>query len=166
MQIYDTGLLESPCGTLEVREVQVYAGYVLHIGSMTTSSGKLSIGNKVSSKVRASSRLDHSGLGEQRRSIDFDFWHMMRHVNDFEYSKSQSLDMVIEVVEAPNKNKKGIIPKFRNCLTVTSLLPSSVREVKETKAGSNGTEPCDMRLVPECFSLIRMALCPPYCWLL
>ncbi|KAG0615366.1 hypothetical protein M758_5G035500 [Ceratodon purpureus] len=49
-QIYDTGVLEGPSGSFEVREAQIYAGYVLHIGSMT-SGGKISVGDKVTSKV-------------------------------------------------------------------------------------------------------------------
>ncbi|CAK9201668.1 unnamed protein product [Sphagnum troendelagicum] len=50
-QIYDTGVLEGPSGSLEVREVQVYGGYVLHIGSMTTPNGKLAVGDKIIAKV-------------------------------------------------------------------------------------------------------------------
>jgi alanyl-tRNA synthetase len=49
-QIYDTGLLEGPSGSFEVREAQIYGGYVLHIGSIT-SGGKMSVGDKVTSKV-------------------------------------------------------------------------------------------------------------------
>ncbi len=51
IQIYDTGVLEGPSGSLEVREVQVYGGYVLHIGSMTTPNGKLAVGDKIIAKV-------------------------------------------------------------------------------------------------------------------
>lgn len=50
LQIYDTGLLEGPSGSFEVREAQIYGGYVLHIGSIT-SGGKMSVGDKVFSKV-------------------------------------------------------------------------------------------------------------------
>jgi alanyl-tRNA synthetase len=50
-QIYDTGVLEGPSGSLEVREVQVYGGYVLHIGSMTTPNGKLAVGDKIIAQV-------------------------------------------------------------------------------------------------------------------
>ncbi len=51
IQIYDTGVLEGPSGSLEVREVQVYGGYVLHIGSMTTPNGKLAVGDKIIAQV-------------------------------------------------------------------------------------------------------------------
>lgn len=43
-------MLEGPSGTFEVRDAQIYAGYVLHIGSMI-SGGKISVGDKVTSKV-------------------------------------------------------------------------------------------------------------------
>ena len=43
-------MLEGPSGTFEVREAQIYAGYVLHIGSVA-SGGKISVGDKVTSKV-------------------------------------------------------------------------------------------------------------------
>ncbi|XP_024367679.1 alanine--tRNA ligase [Physcomitrium patens] len=49
-QIYDTGVLEGPNGAFTVREVQIYGGYVLHIGSIN-NGGKISVGDKVTSQV-------------------------------------------------------------------------------------------------------------------
>lgn len=48
---YDTGFLEGPNGRFEVRNVQVYGGFVLHMGSFTRQSDKFSVGGKVVCKV-------------------------------------------------------------------------------------------------------------------
>ncbi|CAL4916236.1 unnamed protein product [Urochloa decumbens] len=50
-QIYDTGRIEGPFGTFNVNNVQVFAGYVLHIGSFTEGSNALSVGDSVICKV-------------------------------------------------------------------------------------------------------------------
>jgi alanyl-tRNA synthetase len=51
LQIYDTGIIEGSFGTFNVNNVQVFAGYVLHIGSFTESSKALSVGDSVICKV-------------------------------------------------------------------------------------------------------------------
>ncbi|KAJ3693281.1 hypothetical protein LUZ60_008761 [Juncus effusus] len=51
-QIFDTGSIEGPFGSFNVTNVQVYAGFILHIGSFTSNNGKpLSVGDKVKCKV-------------------------------------------------------------------------------------------------------------------
>ncbi|KAG2538442.1 hypothetical protein PVAP13_9NG380900 [Panicum virgatum] len=50
-QIYDTGRIEGSFGTFNVNNVQVFAGYVLHIGSFTEGSKALSVGDSVICKV-------------------------------------------------------------------------------------------------------------------
>ncbi|TVU31243.1 hypothetical protein EJB05_22924 [Eragrostis curvula] len=50
-QIYDTGIIEGSFGTFNVSNVQVFAGYVLHIGSFAEGSKALSIGDSVICKV-------------------------------------------------------------------------------------------------------------------
>jgi alanyl-tRNA synthetase len=50
-QIFDTGCIEGPFGSFTVTNVQVYAGYVLHIGSFSQASKPLSVGDKVTCKV-------------------------------------------------------------------------------------------------------------------
>lgn len=50
-QIYDTGFLEGSSGVFEVRTVQIYGGYVLHVGSFKNSGCKLSVGDKIVAKV-------------------------------------------------------------------------------------------------------------------
>ncbi|RCV43312.1 hypothetical protein SETIT_9G283700v2 [Setaria italica] len=50
-QIYDTGIIEGSFGTFNVNNVQVFAGYVLHIGSFTEGSKALSVGDTVICKV-------------------------------------------------------------------------------------------------------------------
>ncbi|XP_057969998.1 alanine--tRNA ligase [Malania oleifera] len=50
-QIFDTGLLEGPCGSFQVYNVQIYGGYALHIGSFSGETGRFSTGNKVICKV-------------------------------------------------------------------------------------------------------------------
>ncbi|KAL4554823.1 hypothetical protein LXL04_037429 [Taraxacum kok-saghyz] len=50
-QIFDTGLLGGPSGTFEVLNVQVYAGYVIHLGKINGDSGKFNVGDEVTCKV-------------------------------------------------------------------------------------------------------------------
>jgi alanyl-tRNA synthetase len=52
-QIYDTGSIEGPFGSFTVNNVQVFAGYVLHIGSFMEGSDSkaLSVGDEVKCKV-------------------------------------------------------------------------------------------------------------------
>uniref|UniRef100_A0A0D9YC95 Alanine--tRNA ligase n=1 Tax=Oryza glumipatula TaxID=40148 RepID=A0A0D9YC95_9ORYZ len=50
-QIYDTGKIEGSFGSFNVTNVQVFAGYVLHMGSFTKGSKALSVGDKVTCKV-------------------------------------------------------------------------------------------------------------------
>lgn len=55
MQIYDTGSLESPSGSFQVCNVQIYGGFILHIGSFSGQAHKLSVDDKVICKVKLSS---------------------------------------------------------------------------------------------------------------
>ncbi|KAK3157808.1 hypothetical protein QOZ80_2AG0128380 [Eleusine coracana subsp. coracana] len=50
-QIYDTGIIEGSFGTFNVNNVQVFAGYVLHIGLFAEGSKALSVGDSVICKV-------------------------------------------------------------------------------------------------------------------
>ncbi|XP_074279847.1 alanine--tRNA ligase-like isoform X2 [Silene latifolia] len=50
-QIFDTGSLEAPSGTFQVCNVQVFGGFVLHIGFFTSESGKFAVSDKVTCKV-------------------------------------------------------------------------------------------------------------------
>ncbi|KAJ9678391.1 hypothetical protein PVL29_020540 [Vitis rotundifolia] len=50
-QIFDTGSLERSSGSFQVCNVQIYGGFVLHIGSVTGEIGRFSVGNKVICKV-------------------------------------------------------------------------------------------------------------------
>ncbi|KAM0909394.1 hypothetical protein ACQ4PT_014849 [Festuca glaucescens] len=52
-QIYDTGSIEGSSGSFAVKNVQVFAGYVLHIGSFVegSESKTLSVGDEVKCKV-------------------------------------------------------------------------------------------------------------------
>ncbi|KAG2707799.1 hypothetical protein I3760_05G163300 [Carya illinoinensis] len=50
-QIFDTGSLDGPCGSFQVSNVQIYGGFVLHIGSFSGESGKFSLDDKVICKV-------------------------------------------------------------------------------------------------------------------
>ncbi|KAL6513688.1 hypothetical protein OROHE_019548 [Orobanche hederae] len=50
-QIYDTGKIEGPDGAFEVSNVQIYGGFVIHIGSFRGKTGRLYIGEKVVCKV-------------------------------------------------------------------------------------------------------------------
>ncbi|XP_054823230.1 alanine--tRNA ligase [Prosopis cineraria] len=50
-QIFDTGSLEGPLAKFQVSNVQVYGGFVLHIGSLWGMTGRISVGDKVACKV-------------------------------------------------------------------------------------------------------------------
>ncbi|KAK9272302.1 hypothetical protein L1049_002673 [Liquidambar formosana] len=50
-QIFDTGSLEGHFGTFQVSNVQIYGGFVLHIGSFTGEIGSFTVGDKVLCKV-------------------------------------------------------------------------------------------------------------------
>lgn len=50
-QIFDTGLLEDPSGVFQVCNVQIYGGFVLHIGSFSGGTTRFSVGDKVICKV-------------------------------------------------------------------------------------------------------------------
>nr|GLL19870.1 alanine--tRNA ligase-like [Ipomoea trifida] len=50
-QIYDTGSLESSAGSFQVHNVQIFGGFILHIGSFSGENQKFSIGDKVICKV-------------------------------------------------------------------------------------------------------------------
>ncbi|XP_062145946.1 alanine--tRNA ligase [Alnus glutinosa] len=50
-QIFDTGSLDGPFGSFQVSNVQIYGGFVLHIGSFSGETGKFLVGDKVICKV-------------------------------------------------------------------------------------------------------------------
>ncbi|XP_011022066.1 PREDICTED: alanine--tRNA ligase [Populus euphratica] len=50
-QIFDTGVLEGPFGSFQVCNVQIFGGFIVHIGSLTGVSGRFSVGEKVTCKV-------------------------------------------------------------------------------------------------------------------
>ncbi|EXC33093.1 Alanine--tRNA ligase [Morus notabilis] len=50
-QIFDTGALEGPFGSFEVVNVQIFGGFILHIGHVPKESSKFSVGDKVICKV-------------------------------------------------------------------------------------------------------------------
>ncbi|KAI3768969.1 hypothetical protein L6452_00065 [Arctium lappa] len=50
-QIFDTGVLGCPSGSFEVCNVQVYGGFVIHLGKITNESGKFCVGDEVVCKV-------------------------------------------------------------------------------------------------------------------
>ncbi|THG00651.1 hypothetical protein TEA_011320 [Camellia sinensis var. sinensis] len=49
--IFDTGSLEGPFGSFQVCNVQIYGGFVVHIGSFTGETSKFSVADKVICKV-------------------------------------------------------------------------------------------------------------------
>ncbi|KAI5588169.1 hypothetical protein BDE02_05G078800 [Populus trichocarpa] len=50
-QIFDTGVLEGPFGSFQVCNVQIFGGFIVHIGSLTGVNGRFSVGEKVTCKV-------------------------------------------------------------------------------------------------------------------
>ena len=51
-QIFDTGSLDGSFGSFQVCNVQIFGGFVLHIGSLSGVTGKFSVGDKVTCKVK------------------------------------------------------------------------------------------------------------------
>ncbi|KAI9391327.1 hypothetical protein POPTR_007G070250v4, partial [Populus trichocarpa] len=49
--IFYTGIIEGPFGSFQVCDVQIFVGFILHIGSLTGESGRFSMGDKVICKV-------------------------------------------------------------------------------------------------------------------
>lgn len=50
-QIFDTGSLQGPFGSFKVCDVQIYGGFVVHIGSFGGGTDKFSVGAEVVCKV-------------------------------------------------------------------------------------------------------------------
>ncbi|KAL9340640.1 hypothetical protein Peur_066859 [Populus x canadensis] len=50
-EIFYTGVIEGPFGSFQVCNVQIFGGFILHIGSLTGESGRFSVGDKVICKV-------------------------------------------------------------------------------------------------------------------
>lgn len=50
-QTFDEGYIGGPFGSFCVRNVQIYGGFVIHIGSLTEGAGRFSVGEKVICKV-------------------------------------------------------------------------------------------------------------------
>ncbi|XP_002894237.2 alanine--tRNA ligase [Arabidopsis lyrata subsp. lyrata] len=50
-QIFDTGLIEGSFGTFNVCNVQIFGGFVVHIGYLSKDAGEVSVGDKVICKV-------------------------------------------------------------------------------------------------------------------
>ncbi|KAK9053746.1 hypothetical protein SSX86_024820 [Deinandra increscens subsp. villosa] len=50
-QIFDTGLLGGASGSFEVCNVQIYGGFVLHLGKISGESAQLHVGDEVTCKV-------------------------------------------------------------------------------------------------------------------
>ncbi|XP_010273668.1 PREDICTED: alanine--tRNA ligase [Nelumbo nucifera] len=50
-QIFDTGSLEGSFGSFQVLNVQIFGGFVLHIGSIAGGTGRFTVGDKVVCKV-------------------------------------------------------------------------------------------------------------------
>ncbi|MBA0805415.1 hypothetical protein Gohar_004931 [Gossypium harknessii] len=49
--IFDTGSLDGSFGSFQVCNVQIFGGFVLHIGSLSGMTGKFSVGAKVTCNV-------------------------------------------------------------------------------------------------------------------
>ncbi|XP_058004551.1 alanine--tRNA ligase isoform X2 [Hevea brasiliensis] len=50
-QIFDTGTIEGTFGSFQVSNVQIFGGFILHIGSLTEGGSKFCVGDKVICKV-------------------------------------------------------------------------------------------------------------------
>lgn len=52
VQIFDTGSLDGSFGSFQVCNVQIFGGFVLHIGSLSGVAHNFSVGDKVTCKVK------------------------------------------------------------------------------------------------------------------
>ncbi|GLJ12932.1 hypothetical protein SUGI_0200930 [Cryptomeria japonica] len=50
-QIYDTGICEGPYGSFDVRNAQIYGGYILHIGSVLGETDRICVGDEIICKL-------------------------------------------------------------------------------------------------------------------
>lgn len=50
-QIYDTGVIEGSPGLFKVSNVQIFGGYIVHIGSFDDNAGRFHVGDRVVCKV-------------------------------------------------------------------------------------------------------------------
>ncbi|KAK4757969.1 hypothetical protein SAY87_019270 [Trapa incisa] len=155
-QIYDTGLLEGSFGSFEVYNVQIYGGFVLHIGSLTSGSHKLTVGDRVTCKVDYERRKLIAPNHTCTHMLNFALRDVLgNHVDqkgsivlpdklrfDFSHGKQVEMDLMRKIESIVNEQIKAELDVFSKEATL-----SEVKQINGLRAVFGEIYPDPVRVV-------------------